>query len=389
MPADRLFCSECGAANDPDGAFCESCGHPLAQADAQVGGADEVQYEEVAEAVPPPARRVSPRILAIVGLVVVAGAAYALRAPITSFIASKKGPGPVVAADSDSVQLATAPANPQFNDRAVRGDSMMELTPEMLQRVTGGAEPTITVIRTPRSPAPQLRTPQSRAQQSTNQSTVRPTRSMPQPEAPPDFPEFKAPPPSTASGTVSAPAGDSRLGHEAPPQVAAVGRIPAGSVLSLKSAAQVCTDKTQVGARFNAIVQQDVAGSNGAAIPAGTPVTFVVDRLKHAQNANEKNEFSVAPESIDLSGDRYPISATVDAVTVKKKSQSFLGALAGAATVIAITKASGGDTKQAVVGGVAGGAAGAVIGNQIRGGDGCIEKNASIRITLGNDITVR
>jgi outer membrane lipoprotein SlyB len=83
------------------------------------------------------------------------------------------------------------------------------------------------------------------------------------------------------------------------------------------------------------------------------------------------------------------VEAKVEAVSIKEKRRSLLGALVGAATVMTITKAAGGDTKQAVAAGVAGGAAGAIIGSQLKAGDGCIEKNAPIRITLRSDLTMR
>jgi len=83
------------------------------------------------------------------------------------------------------------------------------------------------------------------------------------------------------------------------------------------------------------------------------------------------------------------LAASVDAVTLKPKKVGLMGALVGAAAVAAATRASGGDVKQTVAGGVAGGAAGAVIANQLKTGDGCIEKNSAIRITLAADLTVR
>jgi hypothetical protein len=156
----------------------------------------------------------------------------------------------------------------------------------------------------------------------------------------------------------------------------------------LRSSSQVCSDKTQQGATFTAVVQQDVEGDNGAMISRGTPVVFVVDKLQKASQ-NSKAVFSVAPQSIELEGEDYSVSATVDAVAIKEKSRSLLGALAGAATAAAVARASGGDTKQTVAGGVVGGAAGAVIGSQLKTGDGCIEKNAAIRITLASDITLQ
>src|SRR5687767_1239320 len=347
MATNRIFCSECGTANDPDAAFCESCGHALAQIDEPVVADEEVEYQDNVQE-PPAGKRFSPKLLALVGVVVLAGAAYALRAPIQSMMGSSST-GDTTAVAADSLQLVTSDATPQLNDRATE-DTQFVVTPEMLQRVTGGSQPTITM-----RPAPEARTSQQRAQQQQQQPTTQsqsqsatPSRPLPLPDAPPDFPDFKTPP-ATASAGPEASSGTTR---EAAAPVAAPGRIAAGSVLSLKSTSQICTDKTAQGAKFTAVVQQNVSGSNGATIPAGTHVTFIVDRLKRAQNANEKSEFSVAPQSIELEGNSYPLTATVDAVAIKQKSRSLLGALAGAAAAAAAAKAAGGDTKQTVAGGV-------------------------------------
>jgi hypothetical protein len=115
-------------------------------------------------------------------------------------------------------------------------------------------------------------------------------------------------------------------------------------------------------------------------------MTFVVDRVKPA-SASEKAQFSIAAESVPIAGEQHAVKATVDAITIKEKSRSLVGALVGAAAAAAATRAAGGNTKTTIGGAVAGGAAGAVIGNQIRGGNGCIERNAAIRITLSSDIT--
>ena len=133
-------------------------------------------------------------------------------------------------------------------------------------------------------------------------------------------------------------------------------------------------------------MQQDVIGENGATIPRGTAMLFVVDRSK-AATANEKATFSIAAESVPLDGSQRPIKANIDAVQIKEKGRSLVGALVGAAAAAAAARAAGGDTKTTIGGAVAGGAAGAVIGNQIKSGNGCIEKNAPIRITLTSDIT--
>jgi hypothetical protein len=160
-------------------------------------------------------------------------------------------------------------------------------------------------------------------------------------------------------------------------------------VLALKATSQLCTDKSKVGDRIGAALQQDVFGPNGARIPQGSTVTFVVDQLKRGdENTKARTVFSVTPQSIAIEGESYLLSATVDTVVLKKKGRGLLGAVVGAAAGIAAAKAAGGDTKTAVAGGIVGGAAGAVVGGQLEHGDGCIEKNALIRIRLSEDLSL-
>lgn len=379
MPTDRLFCSECGASNEPDAGFCESCGHRLPDAYVEPEDAGDP------EASPSPGRKLSPKLVAALAIVVLAGGAWAFRSPITAYIASLGGKS---AKPADSVQLAPIPQDIQLNDKPI------------------GNQPPGAVVKTnPSAVAPQRQQQPNVAAMMSKAVTARATRpgagTVRQPDAPPPnlpttvaaFPgDFRPPEPAPsfrppAVTGVSVGNAGAVAAREEPPARAA-GRIAAGSAISLRSADQVCTDKTREGAKFRAVVQQDIEGSNGATIPKGSVVTFVVDHLKSA-SGNQKAEFSVAPESIELAGERYAVEANVEAVSIKEKRRSLLGALVGAATVVTITKAAGGDTKQAVAGGVAGGAAGAIIGSQLKTGDGCIEKNAPIRITLRSDLAMR
>lgn len=375
MADDRLFCPECGTPNESDAAFCESCGHALGEAQPDAAITDE-------EASPPaPRRRFSPKILALLALLVagVAGATV-FRAPITSFIDSKKSQ-PALA--GDSLELAPAIAEAQLSDTAGPGHAS-----DLVQlQLPEGAEfqispPTRAMITRPQPPSPR---PQNREAASVTPPNL-PDGVVPFPD------DFKAPAAEPVTrmpvtgGNADAATGTATTTRESAP-ARSPARIPAGAAISLRSSDQVCTDKSREGAKFRGVVQQDVIGSNGGTIPRGTVITFVVDRLKRA-GANEKPEFSIAPESMELEGERYPLTATVDAVTIRPKKVGLMGALVGAAAVAAATRAAGGDAKQTVAGGVAGGAAGAVIGNQLKTGDGCIERNGTIRITLREDVTV-
>jgi hypothetical protein len=371
MSNERLFCAQCGTANEPDARFCESCGSALGQA-APVAASAPASLATASKG----SSRKTVGILAAV--LVLGGAAYAFASPLKSFLGIGAN-GTQQAAATDSLEFAPVATEPQLNDNPGQQTPVDPVVTEV---------PVQAPPEMPRQaePAPAPRVAQSRPRETSAPVSSAPSaRAMPMPDEPPAFPDFKVP----QTGPGGADARASQPSPAAPPAaVASPGRIPAGAVLALRSADQVCSDKTQQGARFRAVLQQEVTGSNGATIPQGTIVTFVVDRAKRA-SGNEKAEFSVAPEALELGGDRYPISATVDQVTIKQKSRSVLGALAGAAVTAAATRAAGGDTKQTIAGGVVGGAAGAVIGNQIRAGDGCIEKNATMRITLASDITMR
>ena len=143
-------------------------------------------------------------------------------------------------------------------------------------------------------------------------------------------------------------------------------------------------DKNKQDDVFKTVVDQPVEGSNGAAIPKGSVVTFIVDRLSRADG---KVEFSISPLAVELNGTPTPIRASVDAVALRKANKGLLGAVVGAAAGIAAAKVAGGDARATVLGGAAGGAAGALIGKQLQNADGCIETNAPIKITLRSDLT--
>ena len=152
------------------------------------------------------------------------------------------------------------------------------------------------------------------------------------------------------------------------------GRIAAGSALFLKAQLEVCSDQAKEGDRFGAALQRDLEGSNGVRVPRGTIITFNVVHAKPA--------FEIAPEYFELDGSTYRVYASIDSVAFNRKGNSLLGALAGAAAGVAVTKAAGGNTKGAVAGGAIGAIAGAAVGDQLKKADGCIGKNSAIRLTL-------
>ena len=384
MPTDRTVCSACGSSNEADAMFCENCGARLGQAAAAPAQPQPAPAQSApvhANASPSQQKSRAPLMLAAL-VIVGGGAAWALGAPMPSFL-SKVG---IKTRGADSVQLAPSAQNPALADTAVRPG-------------TKTAQPGAPSLVPPAAPT---RVSQNTSPQPTRQTNRASSAGSP---PPPDFPTapsaaggvasypgFNLPtppaesPPSVSTNPSSSEPAPAAASAPAPAAPRPAGRIAAGTMISLRSASQVCSDKAQQGTRFTATVEQDVAGENGATIPRGTAMTFVVDRSK-AATASEKAQFSIAAESVPVAGEQRPVKATVDAVTIKEKSRSLMGALVGAAAAAAATRAAGGDAKTTIGGAAAGGVAGAVIGNQIRSGNGCIEKNAPIRITLSSDIT--
>lgn len=366
MPTADLFCPRCGTPGKSDARFCRKCGHSLDETAESAPAAPATNAER---------RGLSSNLIGIFAMLAVLGAGgFAFRDKLT-WVVSPADAEPVVT--FEGVQLTDGYAAEAVH----RGDTAVDSS--VASKVT---------VRS-RSSSPKV----ARASRSTELRERSPSfeaAGVPFPQETRDAPvtrnenPLSLPPGLGGAGGPATPATITG-GLDGPAAAPTFASIAAGSVLSLKALEQVCTDKTREGARFRAVLQQDVAGSGGAAIPKGTIVTFVVDRLKRATAPNEKPEFSIAPMSIELNGTQSPLAASVDGVTLKPKKPGLLGALVGAAAVAAATRASGGDVKQTVAGGVAGGAAGAVVGNQLKTGDGCIEKNAAIRITLAADLTMR
>jgi len=322
--------------------------------------------------------------LLIAALVLVGGGvAWGMGAPMPAFL-SKFG---IRTRGADSVQLAPTAQNPALADTAVAPGKVITQANAPVIVPPQAASPRAPVTAT--HPNPNTTRSVSGTQPPPAQFPSAPGSGLATP------PEFSVPtPPPQSAGLVSTGTSTNQPESSAPtvatapaaPAPKPAGRIAAGTMISLKSASEVCSDKAQPGMKFTAIVQQDISGENGATIPRGTAMTFVVDRSKPA-TASEKAQFSIAAESVPIAGEQHSVKANIDAVAIKEKGRSLMGALVGAAAAAAATRAAGGDAKTTIGGAVAGGAAGAVIGNQIRNGNGCIEKNAPIRITLSSDIT--
>jgi hypothetical protein len=356
MPTGHIFCSECGVSNEPDATFCENCGKRFRSVAARRAATDVEQHYAAGA----PARKSRAVVVIPLVLLLGAGAAWAGVA-----LKSKK--------EADSLQLAPVAQNLTLSDQPLAG---------------GSSAPSQIVPPVAAAPQKAATAPQPRPQSVRQMWTPPPATT-----ASTEFPTSVAP--ATPSSTITAdnsPAAGSAVAYappdattpaEATPALSSP-RIAAGTAIQLKSLDKVCTDKNKESELFRTAVDQPVQGSNGAVIPKGAVVTFIIDRLN--RNGG-KVEFSVSPLSAELNGQQTPIIAGVDAIALKKANKGLLGALVGAAAGMATAKAAGGDTKSTMLGGAVGGAAGALIGKQLENSDGCLEKNAPIKITLRSDLS--
>jgi hypothetical protein len=174
----------------------------------------------------------------------------------------------------------------------------------------------------------------------------------------------------------------------------AVGLIPSGSTLSLRSNARVCTNTYTPGQTFTATVANDVTGSNGASIPAGSTVTLEVTNVKRSENANDNIVMEFAVKSVNVGSRTYAVSgsvsdAQVDRVRSSTRSDDTKKVVGGAVLGAIAGQILGKNTKSTVIGAAAGAAAGAGAAAATGNYDGCVPDGGTIAVTLNAPLQVR
>ncbi len=170
------------------------------------------------------------------------------------------------------------------------------------------------------------------------------------------------------------------------------GTIAGGATISLTSQSRVCTNTHKVGDTFNAIVKENVVGSNGAMIPAGSPAQVQITSLSGKTNVKDRVDMGFVVQSIQVGSKTYPIDARITSIqtettrgTQNKDAQKVvIGAAAGAI----IGQILGKDTKSTVIGAATGAAAGTVVAMATGDYDGCVPNNGNIVIALNAPVVV-
>jgi len=211
------------------------------------------------------------------------------------------------------------------------------------------------------------------------------------PAAPTVTPKSAPAPTTTASGNTVT---KNPTGSASSSAGGAVGVIPSGTSLSLRSNARVCTNTYTPGQTFTATVANAAIGSNGATIPAGATVSLVVTSLKRSENATDKIVMEFAVKSVSFGGRTYPVSATVadaqiDRIRNEPKSKDVQKVVGGAIVGAIAGQILGKSTKSTIIGAGAGAAAGAGVAAGTANYEGCVPDGGNIAVTLNGPVQVK
>lgn len=209
--------------------------------------------------------------------------------------------------------------------------------------------------------------------------------------APTPAPTTKAPAPAPRTPAPRTPAPRT----PAPAPRATTGTIAAGTSIGLTTGSRICTNTHKVGDRFSTTVSNSVVGSNGATIPAGSPVTLVVTESAISKNSRDNWKLAFDVVSITVNGATQDVMGDVTRVetieVVRSQSTgSQVGKVATGAAIGAIAgQVLGKNTKSTVIGGAIGAAAGGAVAAGTADYEGCLPANGSITIALSAPMTIR
>lgn len=210
----------------------------------------------------------------------------------------------------------------------------------------------------------------------------RPAASTPAPA-----PRSPARPSSPASSPSASSPATSTTSPAAP--AAPTASLAAGTSLTAATTAEIRSHKNKVGDTVSATIATDVKDASGrVVIPAGSTVALKVTAIKEAENKSDKTgTLTLQPTSVTISGQSYPISATIETVDTKlegrKTNAGDIAKVGGGAAAGAILgRVLGGSTKGAVIGGVIGGAVGTQRAVETKDSDVVLPEGTSVTLVL-------
>jgi hypothetical protein len=171
--------------------------------------------------------------------------------------------------------------------------------------------------------------------------------------------------------------------------------LGAGTVMELRSSAEITSRTNKAGETFTATVAQAVTDANGRTlVPAGATVTMSIVELAPAANRGDTTGTLVLRATrIAFVGESYELNgrATTVAYELKGRGVTAGGAAtvgAGAAAGAVAGRVLGGGSRGTIVGGVIGAATGAAIAAETADRDVVIAEGTRIVIALSDPLVV-
>jgi len=228
----------------------------------------------------------------------------------------------------------------------------------------------------------------------TARAVTAPTADLNAAPAAPAKPARAAAPAAPAARTPAAAAPAPAPARAAAPARATTGVIAGGSSMSVAMGSRVCTNTHKVGDLVTATLSSDVAGTNGAAIPAGASVTLRVSESKRGENGKEGIRLAFEPVSVTFGGSSYAIDGTATMVnmeTIRAQSTGDQAKKVAAGAVIGAIAGQllGKKTKSTVVGAAVGAAAGGAVAVGSADWNACLGAGRPVTVTLAGPVTVK
>jgi hypothetical protein len=181
----------------------------------------------------------------------------------------------------------------------------------------------------------------------------------------------------------------------AAPAAPVIGTIATGTSFSVRPSAQICTNTFKAGDRFTTALNETITGSNGATIPAGTPVVLRVVESARSEDSKDNIKLSFDVVSLKIGDESYEVSGSVaqTAPLEKVRAQSTTKQVekvgAGAAIGAIAGQILGKNTRGTLIGAAIGAAAGGAVAAGTADYDGCVANGSSLNVALSAPLKIK
>ncbi|HEY4648409.1 MAG TPA: hypothetical protein VIG95_04845 [Gemmatimonadales bacterium] len=167
--------------------------------------------------------------------------------------------------------------------------------------------------------------------------------------------------------------------------------LASGTAISAKFDAGISSRTHKAGQKLTGTVASDVKDKSGhVVIPAGAKVHLTIAAIHESENKGDKTgKLLLTPTMVVIAGHSYPLKGSAVALDRSLKDRKTnggdlakVGVGAGAGALLG-TAVSGGSTKGAIIGGVAGAAVGTQRAIQTQDRDVVVPAGSRLKVTLG------